>query len=112
MQLGQPLYYRRGPSTGTAELATSDRRYRRTERIIVQLSATQVPERVSAELLDRTGKPMAVPVTASMAEKDAVRWIRSELALAPLAAGDYVIRITTERGPDKLQMLAPFRIVP
>jgi hypothetical protein len=63
-------------------------------------------------LVDRSGKVMALPVGATVVEKDAVRWVRSELTLAPLAVGDYVIRITTERGTQKIQMLAPFRIVP
>lgn len=112
MLLGQPLYFRRGPTTGPVELVTSDRRYRRTDRIIVQVSTTLAPERVSAELLDRTGKPIAIPVNAVTVEKESVRWVRSDLALAPLAAGDYVIRITTERGTEKIQMLAAFRIVP
>jgi hypothetical protein len=38
--------------------------------------------------------------------------VRAEIALAPLAAGDYVIRITTRRGSEQVQMLAAFRIVP
>ena len=69
-------------------------------------------DRASAELLDRNGKPIPLPVAATTVEKDAVRWARAEMSLAPLAAGDYVIRVTIERGTDKIQMLAPFRIIP
>jgi hypothetical protein len=91
---------------------TADRRFRRTERVVVQVTTSLAPESVSAELLDRGGKPLPLPVTAATVEKDFVRWVRAEMALAPLAAGDYVIRITTRRGSEQVQMLAAFRIVP
>ena len=110
--LGQPIYFRRGTPASAPENPTTDRRFRRTERIVIQMSMSLAPDKVSGELVDRSGKTMAVPVTTTVVERDAVRWVRSELTLAPLAAGDYVIRITTERGPQKLQMLAPFRIIP
>ena len=107
-----PLYFRRGSAASSPEQPTSDRRFRRTERVVVQLSTTLAPDRVSAELLDRSGKVMPLPAAAAMVEKDAVRWVRAELQLAPLAVGDYILRITTEKGANKIQMLAPFRIVP
>ncbi|MEI6669172.1 MAG: VWA domain-containing protein [Acidobacteriota bacterium] len=110
--VGQPIYFRRGSAASSPETPTTDRRFRRTERIVVQMSASLAPEQVSGELVGRSGKTMEVPVAATIVEKDSVRWIRVELALAPLAMGDYVIRITTVRGTQKLQMLAPFRIVP
>jgi hypothetical protein len=110
--LGQPIYFRRGTAATAPENPTADRRFRRTERITIQASLSLAPDKVSGELVDRSGKTMALPVGATVVEKDAVRWARAEVALAPLAIGDYVIRITAERGTQKLQMLAPFRIVP
>jgi VWFA-related protein len=112
LMLGQPIYFRRGTAASAPENATTDRRFRRTERIIIQLSASLAPNKVSGELVDRNGKTMALPVGATVVEKDGVRWVRAELTLAPLAVGDYVIRITTEQGTQTLHMLAPFRIVP
>jgi VWFA-related protein len=112
LMLGQPIYFRRGTAASAPENPTTDPRFRRTERIVIQMSMSLVPDKVSGELVNRSGKTMALPVSATVVEKDAVRWVRSELALAPLAVGDYVIRITTERGTQKIQMLAPFRIVP
>ena len=112
LMLGQPIYFRRGTAASAPENATTDPRFRRTERIVIKMSASLAPDKVSGELVNRSGKTMALPVGATVVEKDAERWIRSELALAPLAVGDYVIRITTERGTQKIQMLAPFRIVP
>jgi VWFA-related protein len=112
LQVGQPIYIRRAAAAAASEAPTTDRRFRRTERIVVQISLSMPADAVSAELVNRSGKGMALPVAAAVVEKDGVRWARAELALAPLAIGDYVIRITTEKGDQKIQMLAPFRIVP
>jgi len=50
---------------------------------------------VTARLLDRTGKPIAIPVTAAIRdEADGSHWRAAELALAPLAPGDYLIELS------------------
>jgi VWFA-related protein len=110
--MGQPAYGRRLGGPNSEELPTADRRFRRTERLVVQVSASMAPDEVSAELLDRGGKVLPLPVGASVVERDFVRWSRAELALAPLAAGDYVLRIASRRGGGQVVTLAPFRIVP
>jgi VWFA-related protein len=109
---GQPTYARRIGGASAADVPTADRRFRRTERVVVQVSASLAPEAVSAELLDRNGKPLPLPVTATIVEKDFVRSARAEIALSPLAAGDYIIRVTMRRGAEQVLTLAPFRIVP
>jgi hypothetical protein len=70
------------------------------------------PDAVTAELLDRSGKPLPLPVTASIVDKDFVRWARAELVLAPLAPGDYLLRLASKRGDELIVTLAPFRIIP
>ena len=110
--MGQPSYARRLGGPNSEELPTADRRFRRTERLIVQVSASMAPESVSAELLDRSGKALQVPVAATIVDKDFVRSSRAEVALAPLAAGDYVLRLSSRRGGEQVVTLAPFRIVP
>jgi VWFA-related protein len=110
--LGLPVYARRGQATGNVEVMTADLRYRRVERIAVEISATLAPDSVTGELLDRKGKPIALPVTASTVQKDAVVWVRGDMPLASLAPGDYVLRLTATKGTEKKQVLAPFRIVP
>jgi VWFA-related protein len=110
--MGQPAYARRLGGPNSEELPTADRRFRRTERLVVQASASMAPDAVTAELLDRSGKPLPVPVTASIVDKDFVRWARAEMALAPLAPGDYLLRIVSTRGDERIVTLAPFRIVP
>ena len=112
LTMGQPTYFRRSGGASTEDVPTADRRFRRTERAVVRVSASLAPDAVSAELLDRSGKPLPLPVAATIVERDFVRWARAELALAPLAPGDYVIRVTVKRGAEQVLTLAPFRIVP
>jgi len=102
------LFLRRGPTTGNREVATADARFRRAERLILQTPASLGTD-VSGRLLDRSGKPMNIPVTAAIREDaDGSRWRRVEIALAPLAAGDYIIETT---GGSERTMTG-FRVVP
>jgi len=102
------LFLRRGPSTGNREVLTADARFRRAERLILE-SPSSLGGEVSARLLDRTGKPLNVPVTATIREAaDLSRWRRVEIALAPLAAGDYIIETTA--GSERT--MTGFRVVP
>jgi hypothetical protein len=72
------------------------------------------PDRVEAELLDRNGTRMPVPVEASVrpGAGDGSTWAAADLALAPLAHGDYVIRTIIERSNRRQEVLAAFRVVP
>jgi hypothetical protein len=64
---------------------------------------------VSARLLDRTGKALNVPVSAAVrTDADGSRWRTAQLALAPLAPGDYVVEMSS--GADR--SISAFRIVP
>lgn len=54
---------------------------------------------------------MAIPVTAAVRdETDGSLWVTAQLALAPLAVGDYIIELTTGAGGSRT--LQAFRIVP
>ena len=101
------LFIRRGPTTGNKEVPTADLRFRRSESVRLEIP-TSAEAAGTARLLDRTGKPLAVPVaTAIRDDADGSRWQTAQLALAPLAPGDYVIEIAN--GERKL--LSAFRIV-
>jgi hypothetical protein len=93
--LGAPVVWRRGPSTGPRHLQTADPRFSRSERIRLEL-ATTVPGTAAARLLDRAGQPLHVPVEVSARPDDSgqFRWIVADAALAPLAPGQYVIEVT------------------
>jgi len=102
------LFNRRGVATANREAPTADLRFRRTERVIVLLpaSSTDAP---TARLLDRAGRPLGIPVAAAIRqEPDGSRWRAAELALAPLAPGDYLIEITTAAD----RTLTAFRVLP
>jgi hypothetical protein len=102
------LFSRRSITTGNRETATADLRFRRSERLIVMLPAPS-PDAVSARLLDRTGKPVAIPATAAIRdEADGSRWRTAEVSLAPLAAGEYLVEITAAGE----RTLTAFRVLP
>lgn len=102
---GAPVVLRRGPTTGTAWIPTADMRFRRQERVRVQLEPGPDGTPVAGALLDRNGQPLEIPVRV---EQPADSTLVAELILAPLAAGDYVMAL---RGGDA-RLLVPFRIVP
>jgi VWFA-related protein len=89
---------RRGPATGNREAPTADPRVRRNEQLRVEVPAGGSP--ASARLLDRTGKPLNVPVTvATRTDADGTVWNTAQLLLAPLSPGEYLVEVTA----------APFR---
>jgi hypothetical protein len=101
------MFVRRGPTTGNKETPTADVRFRRSERVRVEVpSAADV---TSARLLDRTGRAMtAIPVAASTrTDSEGTKWATAELLLAPLAPGDYIIEVVA----GATRTLAAFRIV-
>ena len=99
------IFVRRGP--GNREVPTADLRFRRNEQLRVEIPTT-APDAATARLLDRMGKPLGVPVAAAIRnDADGSRWQTAQLALAPLAAGDYVIEIAA----GSRRTLAAFRVV-
>src|SRR5262252_587742 len=102
------LFVRRGPTTGNRDVPTADLRFRRTEQVRVEIPSDGATE-LSARLLDRTGKALNVPVTAATRDDaDGGRWQTAQVALAPLAPGDYVIEIGSGSG----RSISAFRVIP
>ena len=99
------LFFRR---SGPRETPTADLRFRRTERLVVEAPASLGAD-IAARLLGRTGNSLNLPVTATIRDDaDGTRWRRVEIALAPLAPGEYIVE-TTAGGE---RTLAAFRVVP
>jgi hypothetical protein len=99
---------RRSVTTGNQLMPTADLRFRRTERISIEFPTTST-ETGTARLLNRTGQPMAIPVAAAIRnDADGSRWRTAQLALAPLAPGDYVI----EQSAGTEITLTAFRVMP
>jgi VWFA-related protein len=115
------LFLRRGPTTGNREAPTADLRFRRSERLAIEVPALSTGP-VHARLLDRTGKPLtAIPVAASArVDADGSRWNTAQLSLVPLGVGDYVIELRNGGGEtaggagtaDDTRTLVAFRVVP
>jgi len=105
------VVYRSGPTTGNKETPTADARFRRSDRLRVDVPAGQ-SETATARLLDRTGKPMAVPVAGEVfVDANGSRWLTARLALAPLAPGDYLVELSN--GSENAQRaLTAIRVVP
>jgi hypothetical protein len=103
------LYIRRGASSAGRDEPTADLRFRRTEQIRVEV-LTESASAATGRLLDRTGKVIQVPVAVTgRQDVDGSQWITAQLALAPLAPGDYLIELT---GVDAERRLIPFRVIP
>ena len=103
--------YRRGPTTGNREVPTADLRFRRTDRVRVE-APVGTAESCSARLLDRTGKPLPIPLTGAVStESDGTRWMSAQVTLAPLAVGDYLVELTPD-GDSTRRVLAALRLVP
>jgi hypothetical protein len=109
---GKPLLFRRGQSSGPGWVATADLRLRRTDRLRVDVPTAAPIETMAAALLDRTGKPLAFPVTLVERTENGVRYVAGDITLAPLAIGDYLLDITHRDAAGASSALVAFRIVP
>jgi hypothetical protein len=67
---------------------------------------------MTVALLDRTGKPLAFPVTLAERTENGVRCVSGDIALAPLAIGDYLLEITRRDPAGDASAIIAFRIVP
>ena len=107
------IFIRRGPATANREMPTADLRFRRSEQLRVEIP-TAASGTVTARLLDRSGKALTVPVIAALRdEPDGSRWQTAQLALAPLAVGDYVIELAGGAGGSgEKRTLVAFRVIP
>lgn len=105
---GVPLLLRRGPTTGGRYLPTADPQFRRTERLRVELPRTTPPGTFTASMLDRAGAPLPLPVTTTTRTDGTITWATADVSLAPLAHGDYVIKLTVD-GSDAITAI---RVVP
>jgi hypothetical protein len=102
------IVFRRSVTTGNQLMPTADLRFRRTERISIE-SPTTSTDAGTAQLLNRMGQAMTIPVAAAIREDaDGARWRTAQLVLAPLAPGDYVV----EQSAGAEVTLTAFRVLP
>jgi VWFA-related protein len=111
------IFLRRGPATANNYVPTADLRFRRNEQLRVEVPEGSGAD-IAARLLDRTGMPLNIPVAAARRDDpDGTRWLTAQLALAPLAPGDYAVQITVGSGGaggsnrQEMKLLEAFRVV-
>ncbi|MDP1570312.1 MAG: VWA domain-containing protein [Vicinamibacterales bacterium] len=109
-----PMASRRGPSTGLQYQATADPRFRRTERLRVEVPVSLRDATISAQLLTRDGQPMPLPVTIGerMDADRGLPFLVADVTLAPLAQGEYVLEVSAERQGTTERVAYGFRLVP
>jgi len=107
--IGAVLSYR---GLARALMPAADGRYRRTERATVEAVLAEGAVPAGARVLDITGKPLNVPITARVrADADGVRWLVGDVTLAPLAEGDYVIELEAAKDTARERKLFAIRVV-
>jgi len=108
------LALRRGPSTGLAYVPTADPRFRRTERLRIEVPLADAAFEGTGRLLTREGAPMPLVVTYSTRVDDATKLTLgvAEVVLAPLAAGEYVLELAIKKPGEPAIITYGFRIVP
>ena len=108
------LALRRGPSTGLAFVPTADPRFRRTERLRVEVPLIGDGHTGTARLLTRTGQPMPLVAafTTRVDEEKAQALGVAELNLAPLAEGEYVLELSIVKDGKTGIAAYGFRIIP
>lgn len=110
-----PRLARASAATRQKFVATADARYRRNEKVRVEVPVAPGATAVSGAFLDQSGRVMAVipVVTALVAPDDGgIGWATADVNLAPLSAGDYVIRVDVEHQDGPQRTFTGIKLVP
>jgi VWFA-related protein len=93
--VGEVKLLRRGPATGNTLVAAPAPVFSRTDRLRIERAVESgAPADGTARLLDRNGQVIPIALTVTVrADDTGRRWVATDLVLAPLGAGDYVIEL-------------------
>jgi VWFA-related protein len=108
------LASRRGPSTGLVYVATADPRFRRTERLRLEVPLAGEAFTGTGRLLTREGHPLPLIVnfTQRTDESTTQQFGVADVTLAPLAAGEYVVELSLTKGGKTEVVTYGFRMIP
>ena len=108
------LASRRGPSTGLAYVATADPRFRRTERLRLEVPLASDGFTGAGRLLNREGRatPLIVAFSTRTDESTKQQFVVAEVVLAPLAEGEYIVELSLTKGWTTDFLTYGFQIVP
>ena len=107
-----PLLWRRGPSTQMRFVPTADTRFSRADRVRADMLVADASSAVTASLLDRAGSTIALPVIVGARADGAMTWATAELALSPLAPGEYILKLTVAGPGGPSDVYKGIRVVP
>jgi VWFA-related protein len=112
--LGDPLVSRASTLPNSTSTPVADFAFRRTERIHVvwPVVTSLALDRRQARLLDSRGQPL--PVNAGATElqfRPGITVLAADIALTPLAPGDYVVEMVAGAGAVSETKLVAFRVV-
>jgi hypothetical protein len=102
----------RAITTDPAALPTAAREFSRTERLLIRFAARgpgNEEPKTEVRLLNRTGQRMLDLQAQPAPNGDAGRF-QVDLPLAGLAAGDYIVEVTSSGTSGKAQQLVGFRV--
>ena len=107
------LASRRGPSTGLAYVATADPRFRRTERLRIEVPLAGEGFAGIGRLLTREGQATPLIVSYSQRTDEATKqqFGVADVTLAPLAEGEYVVELSLTKGAKTDVVSYGFRII-
>jgi hypothetical protein len=93
-------------------LPAADFRFSRMERLRIEVPVAPGTKAGPARLLDRTGKPLDIPIALSERTDDATGqpWIVGDVVLAPLAASDYGIEIAFATPAGEGRLITAIRV--
>ena len=108
------LAARRGPSTGLAYIATADPRFRRTERLRVEVPIAAEGFTGSGRLLTREAQatPLVVTFSSRTDQTTQQHFAVGDVTLAPLAAGEYVLELSLTKDGKTEVVSYGFRLIP
>lgn len=108
----QPMLFRRGPVSGNRLVPAATFLFSRTERARFEFATNGDAKAGAGRLLDRGGKPLAIPVTVSerIDDKSGQHWVTADITLAALAAGDYAVEVTMSGAEGTQRLVAALRV--
>ena len=103
---------RRGPSTGLAYVRATAARFRRTERLRIELVLPAGASAAAGRVLTRQRQPLPLIVTASTEASNGQTLATADVTLAPLAIGEYMLELAYDLNGQRQITTYGFRMIP
>ena len=103
---------RRGPSTGLAYVRATEPRFRRTERLRIEVGLPEGALATGGRILTHQRQALPLIVTTSTQVSNGQTVTLADVTLAPLAIGQYVLELAYEVNGQKQNTNYSFRMIP